>query len=112
MNIALINRLMRSITVDADLRLDCPSGAHLQLSTEQVNTLHLACSGERALWDCFLLARKLGYRPTFRGLGMFRSPLSQTLKVSIAGQTFIRWRPGRFPKVESLRLLLSWLRKY
>lgn len=96
--------------MEADFHVSCPSGGTLVLQSGQDNTLQLVCSDGKALWDVMYLLSGSGLGLDLSTLRLLRSPLQQPLNVLVAGEPFLRWNPGKLPKVASVRRLFSWLR--
>ena len=104
--------LLGKVLITADLQLDTPGGGRILMATNDAGELVIRCSNEDALWAAFDLADKLRLVDlNYQSLKQLRNPLLQTIEVTIADRTLLRWPAGKYPRVKSLRVILHVLRK-
>ena len=113
MQLDRVYQILAKVGVDADLKLEAPSGGLVQLRTEPATgVVKIRCSQADAVWDLFQLGSSLGTtKIRLRNLRRLRSPLVQPVEVSIEDKLLLRWEPGHYPRVKSLRTLLRVLRE-
>ncbi|OAV45604.1 hypothetical protein [Lewinella sp. 4G2] len=112
MTIDKVYRILAKVGIDAELKMEAPSGGLVQVRTaESTGNLRVRCSEGSAVWDLFRLANALGTTQfNLKGLRRLRSPLVQTVEVTIGDDPLLTWHPEKFPRVHSLRTLFKVLR--
>lgn len=111
MELERVYKLLTKVGVDAALQLEAPSGGLVQVRTlPSTGELQVRCSEASAVRDLLQVARAIG-TPSFTigNLRRLRSPLVQTVKLHIGDDALLTWRPEKYPKVHSLRLLIKLL---
>ena len=104
-------QILAKVGLDADLRIKSPSGGLIQVkSAPDADRLLVRCSEEDSLRDLWRLCQTIGTPSlSLSNLRHLRSPLLQTVVVSIGERELLSWAPGHLPRLRSLRLLMRLL---
>ena len=88
-----------------------PGGGLVQLRTDaESGDLLIRCSEAEVVRDLFDLTKATGTpRLGVSTLRHLSSPFLQTIVVQVQDKPLLTWRPAKFPRIHSLRLLLKLL---
>ena len=108
MQLDQVYRVLAKVGIDAKLKMEAPGGGLVQLRTDRnTGELYVRCSEGSAVRDLFRLAQATGQvRIDLKALRRLRSPLVQPVVIQLGEDKLLTWRPGKFPRVHSLRTLL------
>ncbi len=103
--------LLGQVTIEADLLLEAPSGGSVRISSEANGVVRIGCDSIATLSEAFQLLSRLGVIDgNYRSIRRLRNPLQQGVEVVVDGSPLLVWRPGKHPRVRSLRKLISFLK--
>lgn len=105
---------LAKVEIYPDLTLDTPAGDRVRITHAYENTslpaLRVNCANNRALWALLDLSERMGaIGGGYRALKKLRSPFLQDIVIAVDERELLLWRPGKWPKVRSLRGVMSWL---
>ena len=104
-------KLLGTLIVDASAGLESPSGGSVRLNTDKNNLLVVQIDRAKTVWELFRLIRSVGiFSSGYRSIRRQKNPLAQPLRILVGEREFLRWPPGKPPRVVSARVLLRVLR--
>jgi hypothetical protein len=98
--------------LDPDLTLESPRGGRIRITRSVSGAVRINCDREQTLWEVFELGQTAGFVDgNYRQLFGMRNPFPQSFEIEVNDRDLLYWRPGKRPKIVSVRGVINLLRR-